>query len=506
MVDLEELGMNASMQPNDSIPATSPHIIDEIEFRNTHRIPSGFIDYYSLSKDARFATAVVSLSGEKGTYKDIQAAVTYVNGLGGGVVLIKAGTYFISSQITLFSNVSLIGEGDSTVIDFTNHTGLTGISIEGTEVTTAGTITLTKDDATVTGSSTTFSDDSVAAGDILYIAGLRATVSSVTTNTALELTENYEGTTIAAESYTIAQPLFNITISDLLIKNYAPAGSAKAIYINYGEYVTISRVSFVNCDDAVTIQNCFSVIIDQSNATEGVNGYGIGSSTSKVIQAYLLDCNATNNSTSGATIINGSNVVISGGSYSYNGQQGIRFAGTDKSRLSNAFIRGNPLEGIYFSSTSDDNIISNNFVSDCGSAVGVFNSQFNRNVFTGNNFGTLPVTMNGSDHVIVGNVIKGTYVDNNAVSRNIVKGNVGLHDNDYDVGLGTVGAGTAVTSVTFSYLGATPETVIATPTNSLGSASEYYVDTIGTTTFNLNVNTAPGTAIVFNWRVDNEKP
>ena len=46
----------------------------------------------------------------------ILAAVNYVNGLGGGSVLIREGTYTISNLVTLQSNIWIFGVGDKTII------------------------------------------------------------------------------------------------------------------------------------------------------------------------------------------------------------------------------------------------------------------------------------------------------------------------------------------------------------------------------------------------------
>lgn len=61
----------------------------------------------------RFAEVIVSTS------EGIQVAIDYANNLGGGTVRIRNGTYIISTDIILYSNIALIGEDqDNTIIDF----------------------------------------------------------------------------------------------------------------------------------------------------------------------------------------------------------------------------------------------------------------------------------------------------------------------------------------------------------------------------------------------------
>lgn len=74
---------------------------------NTHTYPQ-----------ARAYKAIVDPSGN-GDVSTIQAAIDYVHGLGGGVILIKNGLYLLSDNLTLYQNIELIGEDKSdTIISF----------------------------------------------------------------------------------------------------------------------------------------------------------------------------------------------------------------------------------------------------------------------------------------------------------------------------------------------------------------------------------------------------
>ena len=50
------------------------------------------------------------------THVAIQAAVDNVNGLGGGSVFIEAGVYTVSTQISLYSNIEIYGEGEGSIL------------------------------------------------------------------------------------------------------------------------------------------------------------------------------------------------------------------------------------------------------------------------------------------------------------------------------------------------------------------------------------------------------
>lgn len=66
-----------------------------------------------------------------------------------------------------------------------------------------GTITVTNGSASVTGSGTLFATNFVGANDILVVDGAMYVVKSVTSNTALTLTQPYAGTTASGKSYDI---------------------------------------------------------------------------------------------------------------------------------------------------------------------------------------------------------------------------------------------------------------------------------------------------------------
>ena len=89
---------------------------------------------------ARIYKAIVG-TGAEADFTTIQQAIDWANLYGGGTVFIKAGTYNISSDITLYSNITLLGEDDDlTILDF----GASSASIQavGTSGTHKKSITL----------------------------------------------------------------------------------------------------------------------------------------------------------------------------------------------------------------------------------------------------------------------------------------------------------------------------------------------------------------------------
>jgi len=82
---------------------------------------------------ARSYKAIVDPTGNQ-DFTDIQAAIDYVHGLGGGAIFIKAGTYTLTSDITLYNNIEIVGEdNDSVIFDF--NSGVYQFKLIGTAAT-----------------------------------------------------------------------------------------------------------------------------------------------------------------------------------------------------------------------------------------------------------------------------------------------------------------------------------------------------------------------------------
>jgi hypothetical protein len=94
------------------------------------KILEGSIVNKTIVSQYRAYKAVVSSTGQ-GDFANIQSAVDSVNGLGGGIVLLRAGTYTITANINLYSNVHLVGEDqNTTILDF--NSGAYQLACKGT--------------------------------------------------------------------------------------------------------------------------------------------------------------------------------------------------------------------------------------------------------------------------------------------------------------------------------------------------------------------------------------
>ena len=81
--------------------------------------------YRAIVGNSRFGT----------DFTDIQRAIDKVNALGGGSILLRAGTYIVRSDLTLYSNIRLVGEDPyTTFLDFNSDNKI--INIVGEDSTT----------------------------------------------------------------------------------------------------------------------------------------------------------------------------------------------------------------------------------------------------------------------------------------------------------------------------------------------------------------------------------
>jgi hypothetical protein len=123
MKSYEDIGLDSSLRKIGGIASEERRNVSAYDFGVNYQLPTGGLSYTQLNPASRPHSAIVTLSKKQGSFDNIQAAINHVNSLGGGTVFIKAGIYVLSSDLTLFSDITLQGEdSDTTIIDFNNTT------------------------------------------------------------------------------------------------------------------------------------------------------------------------------------------------------------------------------------------------------------------------------------------------------------------------------------------------------------------------------------------------
>ncbi|MBI2005626.1 MAG: right-handed parallel beta-helix repeat-containing protein [Candidatus Aenigmarchaeota archaeon] len=117
MTDYSKLGLTPNLQSINS--PISRKITDATEIDMQNGISPGLIDYSRITSSGRAYQAIISSSKSGGAFTDIQDAFDYVNRLGGGKILLRTGTYNVTSNINFYSNIYLEGDdADTAVINF----------------------------------------------------------------------------------------------------------------------------------------------------------------------------------------------------------------------------------------------------------------------------------------------------------------------------------------------------------------------------------------------------
>lgn len=369
-MDYSNIGLNEYLQPI-SAPISSNSIVSAYEFDslyergvvNNSSILINAIDNAKIRNSYRAYNAVVSTVVGDGDYTDIQTAIDSLNDAGeGGIILVRPGTYYPEAPIVLYDNITLIGvDPTNSIVDCQDMGDASAgcVQIKGTLVSSSGSISVTNGDATVTGSGSQFSTDSVAAGDYIYINGVRYIVLSVTNDTSLELTENYSGASDSALSYRIARPVINTNIKNLTIKDGSDASTpGVGIYIDDADNLTVENTFIFNCADGMQIDWVYNGKFTDCECSDN-SAYGID--LTFAISSYFTGVVCFNNTTSGmrvASASTNSNNIIDGVVCNANGSYGIHLFVSSYIVMDNVICIGNGVHGVYFEGSTYNKLMA----------------------------------------------------------------------------------------------------------------------------------------------------
>jgi len=361
---------------------------------------------------------IVDIKGG-GDFAGIQEAINYAHQLEGGVVLLKPGIHKPSAQLKLYDNIYLIGQDtENTIIDFTEAglgDGDAGILGKGVKVTDEGTITVTTGNTTVFGVGTDFVDKGVKAGDTIFISQHPYTISSVVSNTRLELTDTHEGVTAAGENYAIIIPISNISVATLAVRNTVGTNT-DGIRIDYGIKPFISKVKVTNAEaTGIKLRSCFNFVVQHSESKDNTNGIIITNVAGEdnVTNGTIINSYGYNNLDLGLQITSNCLVRVSGGNYSKNRNTGIDL-NSDDCNVIGCQLERNLADGITIDG-SFNTILGNSIIDNDSDGVVIENTadfpQRNRiignEIRLNNAYGINIAGANATDNVTSGNTFAG---------------------------------------------------------------------------------------------------
>jgi len=115
--------IDSKIQTHNEDPSAHKQADEAIDVHRTAEILDHLdesITNLKLKSKVRAYAAIVDAAGNY-DYTDIQSAIDYVHSIGGGIIFVRSGTYTPGADITLYENITLLGEDDdNTIIDFEN--------------------------------------------------------------------------------------------------------------------------------------------------------------------------------------------------------------------------------------------------------------------------------------------------------------------------------------------------------------------------------------------------
>ena len=287
---------------------------------------------------------------------DLQAAIDDLAEDGNGILHLQAGTFDITSNITIPSGINLQGTGTATILDFGG--GAFQLQVIGTDAYTTGTITIANGDTTVVGSSTAWGEGLV--GEYIFLQDLWYEITAFTDTTHITIAVPYAGTDLSASVYTAAEIVSSVEISGMTLQN----STTDLIKVQYTEDVTIDDIFFSDGGGAVDADVCGSLFIQSCFVDSCTKGF------------YLTDCwfgaftdGSAFNITGGDAInLNlGSNWLFDGISIEGVVGNGISLTSWGDTSFSASTIKEVTGKGMEFVSGCDTNAVESFTVRYCGS-------------------------------------------------------------------------------------------------------------------------------------------
>lgn len=358
---------------------------------------------------------------------DIQATINALPA-DGGIIYLAPGTWNVSSDIVFPDNVSIIGTGPNTIVDFggTAH----GFKALGTLLYNTGTFAISDGSNTVVGTGTNWT--SAYIGKTITLGTLPFTIVSVNSTTNITIAGPYYGPAVATGTYVIFTPVQNIRLASFTIQNSTSTGlqvqylagqfaiqflnifsCGAGISLNYVGFPVLNfTVAGTTAGHGVSISNTTAVVLEGSSADTTVGGDSLH--LVNVTNTGIHNSDFSNASGCGISITSCSNIGIENMNLSRNTSHGMELvSGNTAIQINQVTLEGNGGDGIRLTASSSQTIIAeSNIYNNTGYGVNVVDSTSTKNTVSVN-----ILTTNTSGSV------------NDAGTSTIIRGNSGVTDN-----------------------------------------------------------------------------
>ena len=274
--------------------------------------------------------------------QNIQIALDSIYTAGGGVLYLNAGTYTLTSDISIPSGVSIIGISVNNCIIDCNTSYK--VKMEGTNVYSTGTVTINNSSTAVVGSSTVWTSAmigrSILLGDNWYEIVTR------TDNTHITIANKYTGANLVGASYFIA----TINIGSGLYKVSITNATAEGLKIQYALEPVINNIFVTGCGTGL---NFDQVVFPLLAFTSNENGVNVDFNN---VYGFEISFSDISFSTTGAgfVILNSGNATFFDSSLSGNFGNGMTVTGCNDMALISVNSKDNGAKGIEFVSSNND--------------------------------------------------------------------------------------------------------------------------------------------------------
>jgi parallel beta-helix repeat protein len=387
----------------DTLPITTGGLTKNVPVQNLIRKP-----YVTVGPSGSFSDYICDGVADD---VELQSAASLISAAGGGVLLIRKGTYIITAQISIPSNCIVMGSGWATILKIGNSANINGIFNANTRN------NVTFRDFEVDGNkanNTQYTESLIRAGSgdsirIENVYGHDSTGQGLyllesTNSVIINCISNDNGKTTTGMGFGLNNYSTTFENNNHII-NCSASGNAEYGYSLYGNDTTPPHK--LNS----TISNC----VADGNTNGGFSIYG-------TTTCAIHNCIATNNGGAGILVAGSCNNRVTDNYCANNTSYGIRLqnnAGVldtvgmaaNRNVISGNVIESHNLYGIYLTGSSYNDITSNQIM---------LSSQNGMLIQTNSNYNTI------SNNVSIRNGIRGIGIDNsnyNTVSSNIVNDN-----------------------------------------------------------------------------------